>query len=123
MYEIVVVPSFDDALMAARLNFRLQACVARRRFTHRSRHDSAPLARFVYSGGSADLMERSPEDRAQLFARSLARIRPELDLYLMTEIAVEDLAAGSAIITGASSMSEKARSSCTCPSSTGLTGR
>ena len=31
VYEIVVVPSFDDALMAARLNFRLQACVARRR--------------------------------------------------------------------------------------------
>jgi arginine decarboxylase len=29
VYEIVVVPSFDDALMAARLNFRLQACVAR----------------------------------------------------------------------------------------------
>src|SRR5690348_9984941 len=92
VYEIVVVPSFDDALMAARLNFRLQACVARRRFTHRSRHDSAPLARFVYSGGSADLMERSPDDRAQLLARSLARIRPELDLYLMTEIAVEDMA-------------------------------
>src|SRR5690349_14412173 len=92
VYEIVVVPSFDDALMAARLNFRLQACVARRRFTHQSRHDWAPLAQFAYSGGSADLMERSPEDRAQLLARSLARIRPELDLYLMTEIAVEDLA-------------------------------
>ena len=44
VYEIVVVPSFDDALMAARLNFRLQACVVRRRFTHRSRHESAPLA-------------------------------------------------------------------------------
>src|SRR5580700_2881562 len=92
VYEIVVVPSFDDALMAARLNFRLQACVARRRFTHRSRHDSAPLAQFVYSGGSADLMERSPDDRAQVLARSLAKIRPELDLYLMTEISVEDLA-------------------------------
>ena len=30
VYEIVVVPSFDDALMAARVNFRLQACVVRR---------------------------------------------------------------------------------------------
>ena len=46
IYEIVVVPSFDDAVMAARLNFRLQACVVRRRFTHRSRHDSL-LARAV----------------------------------------------------------------------------
>jgi arginine decarboxylase len=92
IYEIVVVPSFDDALMAARLNFRLQACVVRRRFTHRSRHDSSSIAQFAYSGGSSDLMERSPDDRAQVLARSLARIRPELDLYLMTEISVEDLA-------------------------------
>jgi arginine decarboxylase len=92
VYEIVVVPSFDDALLAARLNFRLQACVIRRRFAHRSRHDSSSIAQFAYSGGSADLMERSPDDRAQVLARSLARIRPELDLYLMTEISVEDLA-------------------------------
>jgi arginine decarboxylase len=92
VYEIVVVPSFEDALLAARLNFRLQACVVRRRFTHRSRHDLSSIAQFAYSGGSADLMERTPDDRAQVLARSLARIRPELDLYLMTEISVEDLA-------------------------------
>ncbi len=92
IYEIVVVPSFDDAVMAARLNFRLQAVVVRRRFTRRSRHDSSSLAQFAYSGGSADLMERSPDERAQVLARSLARIRPELDLYLMTQISVENLA-------------------------------
>ena len=41
VYEIVVVPSFEDAIMGARLNFRLQACVVRRRFAHRSRYDAA----------------------------------------------------------------------------------
>jgi arginine decarboxylase len=92
VYEIVVVPSFDDAIMAARLNFRLQACVVRRRFTHRSRHESATLRQFASLIGAGDLMEHSPDDRAQILARALARIRPELDLYLMTEISVEDLA-------------------------------
>jgi arginine decarboxylase len=92
IYEIVVVPSFDEAVMAARLNFRLQACVVRRRFTHRSRHDSPLLAQFAGLDGSDDLMEHTPDDRAQELARSLAKIRPELDLYLMTEISVEDLA-------------------------------
>jgi arginine decarboxylase len=87
LYEIVVVPSFDDAVMAARLNFRLQACVVRRRFTHRSRHDCSSLAQFVSLGECEDLMDCSPDERAQVLARSLARIRPELDLYLMTEIA------------------------------------
>ena len=92
IYEIVVVPSFDEAVMAARLNFRLQACVVRRRFTHRSRHDSPLLAQFAAIVGADDLMEHAPDDRAQVLARTLARIRPELDLYLMTEISVEDLA-------------------------------
>jgi arginine decarboxylase len=92
VYEIVVVPSIDDAIMAARLNFRLQACIVRRRFSHRSRHDSSSLSQFVLTTGSQDLMELSPDDRAQELARGMARIRPELDLYLMTEISVEDLA-------------------------------
>jgi arginine decarboxylase len=92
VYEIVVVPSFDDALIAARLNFRLQACVVRRRFAHRSRHDTSSLRQFVSLLGSDDLMDHPPDERAQILARSLARIRPELDLYLMTEIGVEDLA-------------------------------
>jgi arginine decarboxylase len=92
IYEIVVVPSFDEAVMAARLNFRLQACVVRRRFAHRSRHDSSLFAQFAGIDGADDLMEHTPDDRAQVLARTLARIRPELDLYLMTEISVEDLA-------------------------------
>jgi len=92
IYDIVVVPSFDDAVMATRLNFRLQAVVVRRRFTDRSRHDSSSLAQFAYNGGGADLMKHSPDERGQVLARSLARIRPELDLYLMTQISVEDLA-------------------------------
>jgi arginine decarboxylase len=91
-YEIVVVPSFDDAVMAVRLNFRLQACLIRRRFAHRSRHDPASLAQFVGDRAADDLMEHSPGDRAQILARALARIRPELDLYLMTEISIEDVA-------------------------------
>ncbi len=92
VYEIVVVPSLDDAVMAARLNYKLQACVVRRRFAHRSRHDSSSLWQFVDTAVSDDLMERSPDERAQVLARTVARIRPELDLYLMTEISVEDLA-------------------------------
>ncbi len=92
VYEIVVVPSLDDAVMAARLNYRLQACVVRRRFALRSRYDSSSLAQFTGSSGSDDLMERSPDERDDVLARSLAGIRPELDLYLMTEVSVEDLA-------------------------------
>jgi arginine decarboxylase len=92
VYEIVAVPSFDDAIMAVRLNYKLQACVIRSRFAHRSRRDLSPLGQLASMPGSDDLMERSPDERAHVLAQSLARIRPELDLYLMTEIPIEDLA-------------------------------
>jgi arginine decarboxylase len=63
-----------------------------RRFVHKSRYDSAFLGQLVENARPDDLMERPPDDRAQELARQLARIRPELDLYLMTESSVEDLA-------------------------------
>ena len=92
VYNIVVVPSFEDAVMGARINYWLQACVVRRHIAHRSRHDAATLAPFVGGFRFYDLMDHSPDERAQILARALARVRPELDLYLMTEISVEDLA-------------------------------
>jgi hypothetical protein len=61
--------------MAARLNFKLQACLIGRRFAHRSRHDPSSLAQFAGDGDASDLMEHSPDDRAQILARTLARIR------------------------------------------------
>ena len=60
VYEIVVVPSFEDAIMSPRLNFRLQACVVRRRFAHRSRYDTGALAPLLGDAGADNLMERSP---------------------------------------------------------------
>jgi arginine/lysine/ornithine decarboxylase len=93
VYEIIVVPSFDDAVTAVQFNFSLQACVIRRRFAQRSRHDLSRVGQFVdNSGGQADLAKRSPDERAQALGRRLHELRPELDLYLMTVIGVEQVA-------------------------------
>src|SRR6201997_2956255 len=93
VYELVVVASGDEALIAARLNVNLQAVVIRRRFSHQSTRDLSSLSEFVDSGVSHELGDHySPEERAQILATSLAKLRPELDLYLMTEIEVEDIA-------------------------------
>lgn len=93
VYELVVVSSGDEALIAARLNVNLQAVVIRRRFSHQSTRDLSALSEFVDSAVSDELNDhQTPEDRAQILATSLAALRPELDLYLMTEIDVEDIA-------------------------------
>jgi hypothetical protein len=44
VYELVVVASGDEALIAARLNVNLQAVVIRRRFSHQSTRDLSTLA-------------------------------------------------------------------------------
>jgi arginine decarboxylase len=93
IYELVVVSSGDEALIAARLNVNLQAVVIRRRFSHQSTRDLSALAEFVDTHISDDLADhQSPDERAQILAASLSKLRPELDLYLMTEIEVEDIA-------------------------------
>jgi arginine decarboxylase len=93
VYELVVVASGDEALIAARLNVNLQAVVIRRRFSHQSTRDLSALAEFVDSQVSDDLADHQhPDQRAQILAASLSKLRPELDLYLMTEIEVEDIA-------------------------------
>jgi arginine decarboxylase len=93
VYELVVVASGDEALIAARLNVNLQAVVIRRRFSHQSTRDLSALSEFVDSDVQHELNDHySPEERAQILATSMAKLRPELDLYLMTEIDVEDIA-------------------------------
>ena len=93
VYELVVVASGDEALIAARFNVNLQAVVIRRRFSHQSTRDLSSLSEFVDTGVSNDLADHfSPEERAHILATSLGKLRPELDLYLMTEIEVEDIA-------------------------------
>ena len=92
IYEIVVVPSFEDAVIAARINVSLQACVVKRRFAQHSGRDMSAVAHFVDDRSPNDLMEHSAEVRAELLGKALIGVRPELDLYLMTEITLEDVA-------------------------------
>ncbi|KAA0021165.1 aminotransferase class I/II-fold pyridoxal phosphate-dependent enzyme [Antrihabitans cavernicola] len=92
IYELVVVGSGDEAAIAVRLNPNLQACVIRRRFAHKSAHDLSGLTEFLDANVSDDLADHSPEERAQILATNIVGTRPEMDLYLMTEIEVEDAA-------------------------------
>ena len=58
VYELVVVPSGDEALIAARLNVNLQAVVIRRRFNHRSPRP-VDAAEFVDTHISDELADHS----------------------------------------------------------------
>jgi arginine/lysine/ornithine decarboxylase len=87
IYEPVFVGSFEDAFCAAMLNPDLAAVVINEGFALRSRHD-APVLRTL----TASIEPLEASDSALRLAHTLKRIRPELDLYLMSNRNVEQLA-------------------------------
>ena len=92
VFDVVVVPSFEDALIATLVNFNLQAVVIRHGFPFRSMYHNDLLRRFLDSVD--ERIEQMPEsERGPLLGRQIAVLRPELDLYLVTDVNVEEIAA------------------------------
>ena len=91
-YEIVQVGTFEDAVLATICNFNLQAVVIRDGFEFRSRHDVPVLRDFLHRHLSGADATAAPGALALALARAVKRYRPELDVYLLTDRAVEALA-------------------------------
>lgn len=93
IYELVFVSSAEEALIAARLNVNVQAIVLRRHFKQWASKDVSALTEFVDTRAAHNLDgKNSPDERASILAGALQELRPELDLYLMTEVDVESIA-------------------------------
>ncbi len=93
VYELVVVPNAVEALIAARLNVNLQAVVIGRRFATQTTRDLSALADFVDMTIAERLGDDEPPDvRAEILAAAVRKLAPGLDLYLMTEVDVENVA-------------------------------
>ena len=88
IYDTVFVASLEDAVCAALVNPRIAAVVTADDMPYRSRHD-APVLRSVldpilnYTGSEASGVD---------LARILKSVRPELDVYILSDRAVEKLA-------------------------------
>ena len=92
VYDVVVVPSFEDALIAVLFNYNIQAVVIRYRFAFKS-HNRLDLVQHYLDridGGKAG--SRLLPDRSVRLGVSIKALRPELDLYLVTDAAAEEIA-------------------------------
>jgi arginine decarboxylase len=88
VYEPVIVGSLEDAFCAAILNPDLAAVVINEGFALHSRHDAPVLRTFTSAIGPHEESDVS----ALRLAHILKRVRPELDLYLMSNHDVEEMA-------------------------------
>jgi arginine decarboxylase len=91
IYEAVPVGSFEDAICAVILNPALAAVTIVEGFPHASQHDAPVLRDFLASVGF-DAAHVAEEDRALALADAVKRIRPELDVYLLSDRRVERMA-------------------------------
>jgi arginine decarboxylase len=98
IYDIVVVPSFEDALIGTLFNFNLQACIIRHGFPFKSEY-SLDLLRGFLEGIEEEGIEGLLEsERGPLLGQKIAELRPELDLYLVTNLSAEEVAAKSGCV-------------------------
>lgn len=93
IYEPVVVPSLKDALICVLFNYNIQAIVVRPGLRLDSDVDLPILTRYLNrAGGEQSIEDIPPEDYGPELCRLIAKVRPELDAYLVTDRSVEDIA-------------------------------
>ncbi len=96
VYNIVAVPSFEDALIAVLFNYNIQACVIRYEFPLRSKNHLQILQRYLNAISEVEYDDMPDIGCGPLLGDMLAVLRPELDLYLVTDESVESIAGRSA---------------------------
>jgi len=92
IYEPIVAASLEDAVIAVMVNHNIQAVIVRFGFDLRSRCNVKILTQYLSRLGDEDLDALEPHDYGVELCRLLAKIRPELDVYLVTDRGVEDIA-------------------------------
>ena len=91
-YEIVQVGSFEDGVIGTIFNNNIQAVVIYDGFPFHSRHDLPVLRDFLQRTLRVDPDSIAPGALATTLARAIKNFRPELDIYLLTDRAIETLA-------------------------------
>ena len=92
VYEPVFVASFEDAVLAAILNGSIEAVVVYEGISFNSSHNSPILREFLTSHLAASGIDPSSSDHSMALARGLKQLRPELDIYYLSDREVEKVA-------------------------------
>ncbi|MGO4908295.1 aminotransferase class I/II-fold pyridoxal phosphate-dependent enzyme [Pseudorhodobacter sp. W20_MBD10_FR17] len=93
IYEPVIVPSLQDALIGVLFNHNIQAIIVRPGLKLESDVELPILTRYLSrAGGAEELEDIANQDLGPELCRLIAKVRPELDAYLVTDRSVEDIA-------------------------------
>jgi len=91
VYDIVVQESFQDALIALLFNYNIQVAVIRYDFKFNSTNDLKLLAPFISSVLKMEPDFSADTDHALLLGKAIKSIRPEVDVYCVTNQYLTDV--------------------------------
>lgn len=93
IYDIVIAPSFEDALNAVTLNYNIQSIIIHYGFALKSKTSIPVLQDYILEVDDPDdVHDNFSMEHGSRLGKILHKIRPELDLYLITDEYVEDFA-------------------------------
>ena len=92
VYEPVVVGSFEDAVLGTILNGGIQAVIIYDSIPFASVHNSPVLRQFLTEHLGPDVIKKAAQAYGLTLAHALKAIRPELDIYLLSDREVEKTA-------------------------------
>ena len=90
-YEVIVLSSLEDALIALLFNPNIQACVIRSGISYQSDKELTEIKPFVSSLNRFNIHEKGKHDLGHDLGEVINEIRPELDLFYLADIAVDEL--------------------------------
>jgi arginine decarboxylase len=93
IYEPVIVPSLEDALMGILFNYNVQAVIVRPGLVLKSKNVLPILQQYLRRlHEEEDVDGLQPHEYGPEACRLIAKVRPELDAYLITDRSAEDIA-------------------------------
>ena len=92
VYELVFVSSFEDAVLATILNGSIEAVIVYEGISFSSSNNSPVLREVLTSHLAASGISPNSADLSMALARGLKQVRPELDIYFLSDREVEKVA-------------------------------
>jgi len=92
VYEPVFVGTFEDAVLATILNGGVEAVIIYEGISFAASHNSPVLREFLTSHLAASGIDANSSDLSLALAQGLKQLRPELDIYYLSDRQVEKLA-------------------------------
>jgi arginine/lysine/ornithine decarboxylase len=92
VYEPVFVASFEDAVLATILNGSIESVIVYEGISLHSSHNSPVLREFLTSHLAVSGVSPNSTDYSLMLAQGLKQLRPELDIYFLSDRKVETVA-------------------------------